>query len=52
MPITKADIEARLETLRAKAELLRQQHSLVAGAISDCEFWLSKVEEPVPQENE
>lgn len=31
--------------LKKQADMFRQQYNITMGAISDCEFWLKKLEE-------
>jgi hypothetical protein len=50
MPITREDLEKRLTELQAEQEQVRAQivqlqanANAYAGAIQDCEYWLSKL---------
>ena len=44
--MTKEQILARIEELKAQAEQLKANLNAVGGAIQDCEYWLEQINEP------
>lgn len=48
--ITKADVEERLVTLRAKLYESRSLSAAYDGAVQDCEHWLAFIEQKEKEE--
>lgn len=50
--MTKEQIEARKAELRNALQVTAEQAERLRGAIQDCDYWLSKIDEPKPDQAE
>ena len=50
MEITKEKIQERLQTLKTNVEQLQGHINALGGAVQDCEYWLSVLDQLEPEQ--
>ena len=51
MPISKDQIEKRIEDAKKQLEMLKEQFVATQAVIADCEYWLTEYNKPEPEKD-